>query len=88
MHVQLLVASRAGSALAEEKTGSMLPTPLKFIPLDLLIPLWELHPKGIAPAPFPLHQKRQLQNFSQQRNKTAYISLKRLGTLTQKNEVK
>ena len=55
-----------------------------FIPLDLLIPLWEMHPKEITPAPSPMLQKRHLQTFSKRRNEATYISLKGLGHLNTK----
>lgn len=83
--VQLLAASPTSSALVEEKTGSALPMVLTFIPLDLLIPLWEMLPGDITLAPFPLLQNHY-KIFHNKEVKTTYTALR--GTLTQKNEVK
>lgn len=80
MHVQLPAASPTDSALVEEKTGSTVPTLLKFIPLDLLIPLWEMLPGDITPAPFPLLQNHH-KIFCNKAVKTTYIALERLGQL-------
>lgn len=57
-----------GLSLSEEKLQHVARDTQLFVPLDLLIPLWEMHPKEITPAPSPLLQKRHLQNYSKQRN--------------------
>lgn len=80
MHRQLPAASTTGSALVEEKTGSTLTMLLKFIPLDLLIPLWEMLPGDITPAPSPLLQNHY-KMFRNKAVKTASIALVRPGQL-------
>lgn len=48
------------------------------VPLDLLIPLWEMHPKEITPVPslIPCFKIDICKTFSKQRTETTYISLK------------
>lgn len=43
-------------SLSEEQTGSPLSVQLGFIPLDLLIPLGDRHPKEITSSPLHLLQ--------------------------------
>lgn len=55
-------------SFSEEKLAAVARETQLFVPLDLWIPLWEIHPKDITPAPSPLLQKRHLQHYSKQRN--------------------
>lgn len=80
----LPVASKIGPAFQKRELACVTSATELFVPLALLTPLWETHPKEMTPAPSPMLQKRHLQTFSKRRNEATYISLKGLGHLNTK----